>query len=123
MFELRQWRAVAGGLDGSITVQHQNTPVECSNRGHHPGGNFRVTCDEGADQAAFATRGQRHRFVQAVVRHECADRAKRFHVVGCVVLQRLAAQQQSGREECATIDALPHGRKPVTRTKHLLGPL
>ena len=64
-------------------------------------GGGRALGHQRADQAALAARGQLQRFFHAVVRHQRADRAEGFDVVHRVVGQRLARQQQRGREEGA----------------------
>ena len=110
-----QRRAMAGRFSGGLAVQHMQAAVQRRHHGHHAGGRRRLFGDQRGDQAALAARGQRQRFVDAVVGHQRADRAESLNVVhggvGAVPGEGIAGDQQRGLEERAARRALAHRRK------------
>ena len=62
--------------------------------------------------------GQLQGFIEALIWHEGADRAKGLDVVHAVGRQGLAAQQQGRLKESALIHSGPHRSEVLTATKH-----
>jgi hypothetical protein len=101
--EMRQRRAVAGGIGGAVGIDDEDAAVKGRKPRHEARGRGIIGAEDRRDEAAAAAPRKLYRLIRTVIGEERAHRSKGLHRVHRACARRVAAVKQRRGEKCATL--------------------